>query len=312
MKLKSTPWREARPRATPSRRASRARVLRHRRSHARPSARIGGSSGEAVAKALHAAAFVVDRDEQRGPQRVDLGVQRAQLLGRLVVAREEDDAAGQRMQQSRARGSSASSAGAGDVEHAPGRAAVGIGQATALFDPSLEHDERAREVSLVADREMGPVDALPLQPVLAGSEGTRSGLAAADLHDADALHVTGERNPVPMALENASLAAKRLASKRTGSRMPRSGARATRACSSAHDGAQAARRSAPEPVDPLDGDHVDADAVDHDPCRHCRAPQIGAHGGGQPSSSASAMSAWPIETSSTPGRRCRSAEVLAG
>ena len=56
--------------------------------------------GEAVgAKALHAAAFVVDRDEDVGSQRLDLGRHFGQLAAVLPVAGEEDQAAGQRVLQ---------------------------------------------------------------------------------------------------------------------------------------------------------------------------------------------------------------------
>ena len=48
--------------------------------HSSPSARIGGRCGEAVgAEALHAAALVVDADQQVGPQRLDLGGQLGEL-----------------------------------------------------------------------------------------------------------------------------------------------------------------------------------------------------------------------------------------
>ena len=59
--------------------------------------------GEAVAEALHAAALVIDGDEQlRRAQRADLGRQRLQLRRGLEVPREQYDAAGQRMDKARA------------------------------------------------------------------------------------------------------------------------------------------------------------------------------------------------------------------
>ena len=53
---------------------------------------------EAVAaKALDAAAFVVDADEQVGADRLDLGGELGELAAVAPVAREQDEAAGQRM-----------------------------------------------------------------------------------------------------------------------------------------------------------------------------------------------------------------------
>ena len=53
----------------------------------------GRDRGElAGAKALDAAAFVVDRDEEHRPQRADFRRERAQLRRRFEVAREQDDA----------------------------------------------------------------------------------------------------------------------------------------------------------------------------------------------------------------------------
>ena len=51
-------------------------------------------------EALHAPAFLVDGDdERRRAHGVDVGHQLRELLGRLVVAREQDDAAHERMAQ---------------------------------------------------------------------------------------------------------------------------------------------------------------------------------------------------------------------
>ena len=55
-----------------------------------------------LAEALHAPAFVVHRDQQRGrAQRMDRRGEFDQLAGRLVIAREQDRPAGQRMPQPR-------------------------------------------------------------------------------------------------------------------------------------------------------------------------------------------------------------------
>jgi hypothetical protein len=60
---------------------------------------------EAVgAKALHAAAFVVDANQQVGPDRLDLGVERGHLRAVLPVAGEMDHAAHQRIGQAPAVG----------------------------------------------------------------------------------------------------------------------------------------------------------------------------------------------------------------
>src|SRR5882672_9102432 len=68
-------------------------------------------------------------------------------------------------------------------------------------------------------------------------------------------------------------------------------------------------------VDALDLDHVGADAVDHDRCRIGAALRIAARywptDSARPNSSASAIKAWPIDTSSTPGTAARNGPRLA-
>ncbi len=60
---------------------------------------------EAVAKALHAPAFVIDGDERRRrAQRADRRGQIPQLRARLEIAREQDDAADERMSEALAIG----------------------------------------------------------------------------------------------------------------------------------------------------------------------------------------------------------------
>ena len=54
------------------------------------------------AKALHAAAFVVDADQQVGPQPLDAGAQRRELRAALPVAPEQNQPAHQRMRQAAA------------------------------------------------------------------------------------------------------------------------------------------------------------------------------------------------------------------
>ena len=52
----------------------------------------GRQSREALAETLHAAAFVIDSDDERGSaHRVDIGHQPGELLGGGMVAREQDD-----------------------------------------------------------------------------------------------------------------------------------------------------------------------------------------------------------------------------
>src|SRR5688572_8753331 len=58
---------------------------------------------KARAKPLHSSAFMVDADEKPGlAKAMDLGCQRGELLGRAVVAREENHASGERMHEPRA------------------------------------------------------------------------------------------------------------------------------------------------------------------------------------------------------------------
>ena len=72
----------------------------------------GGDGREALAEALHTAALVIDRHQQRRrADGMDLVGQRAQLLGRLVVAGKEDDAAHQRVAQALALGLGQAQAG---------------------------------------------------------------------------------------------------------------------------------------------------------------------------------------------------------
>ena len=94
------PWRRSSlPIVEPMRVASRAAATTSR-SHISPSVRIGGSARESFAKALHAPAFVIDGDHERGVAQVaDLRGQSRQLLHALEIAREQDDAADQRMRQ---------------------------------------------------------------------------------------------------------------------------------------------------------------------------------------------------------------------
>ena len=62
--------------------------------------RSGGSVVNPVAEALHAPAFLIGGDQQpRVAHRVDLRHQPPQLLRVGVVAREQDDAAHQRMRE---------------------------------------------------------------------------------------------------------------------------------------------------------------------------------------------------------------------
>ncbi len=71
---------------------------------------------ETLAKTLHAAAFVVDRDQQRrAAHRSNLSHQRAQLCAIDVVAREQDHAAHERMRQHLA--IFGAELGAGDIDH---------------------------------------------------------------------------------------------------------------------------------------------------------------------------------------------------
>ena len=72
--------------------------------------------GETVAKALHPAPFVIDGDEQaRLAQRVDFSGECGQLRATGKIAREQDDAADQRMAQALA--VDIGQCGAGDVDH---------------------------------------------------------------------------------------------------------------------------------------------------------------------------------------------------
>ncbi len=76
----------------------------------------GGQHGKALAKALHAAAFVIDRDQQRRlAHGMNLARQFRELIGRAVVARKQDHAADQRMREAPA--VVGGKLGARDVEH---------------------------------------------------------------------------------------------------------------------------------------------------------------------------------------------------
>ena len=103
--------------------------------------------GEAVgAEALHAAAFVVDADQQVGPQRLDLGDELGQLAPVLPVAREQDQAAGERVREAAA--VVGVERGAGDVEH-DGGVSEGLFMAHCL---RLDDHEAGRVVGFVASR----------------------------------------------------------------------------------------------------------------------------------------------------------------
>ena len=76
----------------------------------------GGNRGEAIAETLHAAAFMIDGDdERRAAQRMNFGGQAVQLFRPGIIARKQDDTACQRMLQPPA--VVGNEFGAGYVEH---------------------------------------------------------------------------------------------------------------------------------------------------------------------------------------------------
>ena len=111
----------------------------------------GGDGREALAEALHTAALVVHRHQQRRrADGMDLVGERAQLLGRLVVAGKEDDAAHQRVAQA---------------------LALGLGQAQAGH---IDDDGAGRQMTAAAHRSAGCAP---------GRAGCRRSLAGGSGHD---------------------------------------------------------------------------------------------------------------------------------
>ena len=111
----------------------------------------GGDGREALAEALHTAALVVHRHQQRRRANgMDLVGQRAQLLGRLVVASKEDDTTHQRVAQA---------------------FALGLGQAQAGH---VDDDGTGRQMTAAAHRSAGCAP---------GRAGCRGSLARGSGHD---------------------------------------------------------------------------------------------------------------------------------
>ena len=171
---------------------------------------------KASAEPLHASAFVVDRDQQRGiAQRVDFGRQPAKLLRGLEVAREQDHHADQRMCQPIAifRGQlqpiDADDHGAN--RHAPSSASA---MAYAMAN-------RRSSVMDTCSFSLRPCANCRSSTLLRNTMGRPEG----SLTISTARHDIGLRMPSPSALEMASLAAKRVAR----NVRPRSSERARRA-----------------------------------------------------------------------------------
>ena len=128
----------------------------------------GGDGREALAEALHTAALVVHGHQQRRrADGMDLVGQRAQLLGRLVVAGKEDDAAHQRVAQT---------------------LALGLGQAQAGH---IDDDGARCQMTAAAHRSAGCAP---------GRAGGRGGLAGGSGHDErreSGCLETGPSRPMP-------------------------------------------------------------------------------------------------------------------
>src|SRR5450830_1994719 len=171
-------------------------------------------------EALYATALVINSNQHARTRGMDCIGQCKQLLAVLIVTRKQDHAAGQRMLNTanvfcRQRG-------ADHIEHDRSKWRYRLLLSCYLHIFSTITKATAYSASSVIETcAVRPfcsiqIFSLPLQ--------TTSGLPLAALSVCIARHVMGMRMPIPMALENASLAAKRVARKR----MPRTSTLALR------------------------------------------------------------------------------------
>jgi hypothetical protein len=155
------------------------------------------------AESLHAAALVVDGDEDVGTQRLHFGRDLGELAAVLPVAGEEDQAARERMLQAAA--VVLVEAVAGNVEDDGGMVHVGdFGSlcSTTTYDVAYS-DSSLTDTCAARLRASHQAASAPCRRMV--------GLPVGSLRISQARHVIGIRMPRPIALENASLAEKRVA-----------------------------------------------------------------------------------------------------
>lgn len=184
---------------------------------------------------------------------MDFCGQRGKLPQIGKVAREKNDAANQRMTEAFAH---------------PGRSALcrrcrssrGQGVNGSCL---LQNDERDGVIGFIADRELGAQAPYFEQFSGVSPQQSNPGLPSSSWVIAMAFKLAGGRMPVPSALLNASLAAKRLARKRP---LSLAASNAAYPCGASSRSRALSPWRSQKACRRLIGDNVGADAVNHSPC----------------------------------------------